>query len=60
MISIGKRAKSKTLKCIWLIAMVNGAKPIYMGQLKKQEMKQRVEFPAKAGRLFRLPHSQFA
>lgn len=28
-------------------------KPIYVGQLKKQEAKQRVEFPAKAGRLFR-------
>ncbi|WP_230404302.1 MULTISPECIES: TIM-barrel domain-containing protein [Undibacterium] len=29
-------------------------KPIYVGQLKKQEAKQRVEFAAKAGRLFRL------
>jgi alpha-glucosidase len=29
-------------------------KPIFVGQLKKQEAKQRVEFPAKAGRLFRL------
>ncbi|WMW81527.1 glycoside hydrolase family 31 protein [Undibacterium cyanobacteriorum] len=37
------------------MADTNGewGQPIYVGQLKKQEGKQRVEFPAKAGRLFR-------
>jgi alpha-glucosidase len=37
------------------LADTNGewGKPIYTGQLKKQEGKQKVEFAAKAGRLFR-------